>query len=203
MNLLGKPVTIERVVALRHLALLALSQEDLNFGRAPLEVSLSDMVVHRGALFDSSGQRVLFPQGSFHDRCYVALLDPNPRARWSHRAFWGFVSATREGPIILHSTDFPENCTGPTRLLPVPAERWKAALKDARAMRNSRFLESYHNLQIAMWQLEHDGDPRSEDLCNVLDHLSYRLTDQERADIDAEARDEEEPEEGRTKRART
>lgn len=181
MKMFGKPVTITRAVALRHLALATLRREDLRFGKQPLEVWLSDMVVHRGALFDSSGARVVFPEGDSYDRCRVALFDPTPNARWEHRAAWGFVPASREGRVVIQYTDYPEHCNGPTRLLQVSPEDWGRARREALAMQVSPFLEDiYRTLQSAVSRLDQIADPRREDLNDVLDHLFYALTDDER-----------------------
>jgi len=82
-------------------------------------LALSDQPVARGALFDASGARVLFPEGPAYDRCYVALIDPEPATvRWAHPAHWAFVPADGDGDVILRPTELPEHNTGPVRLLP-------------------------------------------------------------------------------------
>jgi hypothetical protein len=81
-------------------------------------LALSDQPVSRGALFDAAGARVPFPEGSVYDRCYVALLDPSPRMRWAHPAWWAFVPVGGEAPVELRDTELPENPSGPVRLLP-------------------------------------------------------------------------------------
>jgi hypothetical protein len=83
-------------------------------------LDLSDDAVPRGALFDMSGAPVPFPEGDEYGRCYVALIDPDTRLQWAHRAHWAFVPASGEGDIVVRETDFPEHAKGRVRLFPVP-----------------------------------------------------------------------------------
>jgi hypothetical protein len=85
-------------------------------------LDVSDQPVSRGSLFNAAGARVLFPEGDVFDRSYVALIDPEPTARWAHPAYWAFVPASGEGDVVLKDTDLPEHRTGPVRLLPVSLE---------------------------------------------------------------------------------
>jgi hypothetical protein len=82
-------------------------------------LDLSEEPVHRRALVDMSGERVPFPPGQAYDRCYVALIDPDTRAQWGHRAFWAFVPADGVGAVVIQPTDFPEHALGAVRLFPV------------------------------------------------------------------------------------
>jgi hypothetical protein len=82
-------------------------------------IFLSDQLVRRGALFDASGARVGFPEGDAYERCYVALVDPEPEARWGHPAYFAFVPADRAAPTQLCETLLPEHTGGSVRLLPV------------------------------------------------------------------------------------
>jgi hypothetical protein len=81
-------------------------------------LTLSDQPVMRGALFDAAGERVSFPEGTAYERCYVGLLDPAPTARWAHQAWWAFVPAGGEGPVVLRETQLPENSSGAVRMFP-------------------------------------------------------------------------------------
>lgn len=92
-----------------------LSAEQIQFER----MDLSDMPVRRGSLFNAVGERVAFPDGEPYRRCFVALIDPAPLARWAHRAYWAFVPAEGPGEVILVPTDWPEHSRGPVRLDPV------------------------------------------------------------------------------------
>lgn len=88
-------------------------------GKRCERLDVSDQPVRRGALFNAAGARVSFPEGKAFDRCYVALIDPDPRARWAHAAHWAFVPADGEGDVVLQKTELPESASGPVRLLPV------------------------------------------------------------------------------------
>lgn len=79
---------------------------------------ISDAPVHRGALFDAAGKRVPFPSQRAYDRCFVALVDPDENARWSHPAYWAFVPADGSGEVELRDTSLPEHDKGPVRLEP-------------------------------------------------------------------------------------
>jgi hypothetical protein len=84
---------------------------------------ISDAPVHRGALFDAAGRRVLFPEPAAYDRCTVVLVDPDRRARWAHDAWWAFVplgdDGTEQAPVVLRPTTLPEHERGPVRFYPV------------------------------------------------------------------------------------
>ena len=82
-------------------------------------LALSDQPVTRGALFNAAGSRVPFPEGHAYDRCYVALLDPSPKTRWAHPAWWLFVPVTGDEAVQLRETQLPESQSGSVRLLPV------------------------------------------------------------------------------------
>jgi hypothetical protein len=83
-------------------------------------LDLSDETVRRGTLFDMSGARVLFPKGKPYDRCYVALIDPDVAARWTHPAYWAFVPADGSDIVVIQPTERPEHASGQVRLRPVP-----------------------------------------------------------------------------------
>jgi hypothetical protein len=52
--------------------------------------------------FNASGARVPFPESPVDERCYVALIDPEPATtRWAHPAPWAFVPADGQGDVIL------------------------------------------------------------------------------------------------------
>jgi len=82
-------------------------------------LALSDQPVARGALFNAAGSRVPFPEGPAYERCYVALLDPSPKTRWAHPAWWLFVPVAGDEPVQLRETQLPESQSGSVRLLPV------------------------------------------------------------------------------------
>jgi len=82
-------------------------------------VCISELPVDRGTLFDMTGQRVSFPEGGGHDRCYVALLDSEPVAPWGHPAFWAFVPVDGRGDIVVSPTQFPANAKGSVRFIEV------------------------------------------------------------------------------------
>lgn len=82
-------------------------------------VCISELPVDRDALFDMTGQRVQFPEGKEHDRCYVALLDSEVAAPWGHPAFWAFVPVDGQGDIVVLPTQFPENAKGSIRFIEV------------------------------------------------------------------------------------
>lgn len=88
-------------------------------GKRCERIEVSDQPVARGALFDMAGARVRFPEGRAFDRCYVALVDPEPATRWGHPAHWAFVPADGEGDVVLQETLLPESSAGPVRLLSV------------------------------------------------------------------------------------
>jgi hypothetical protein len=79
-------------------------------------IHLSDAPVHRDALFDARGKRVAFPEGSAYERCFVALVDPDERARWAHPAHWAFIPADGSEPVEIRDTSLPEHPRGPVRL---------------------------------------------------------------------------------------
>ena len=82
-------------------------------------LALSDQPVARGALFDASGSRVPFPDGAAYERCYVALIDPEPATvRWAHPAHWAFIPVEEGGHLSLRETTLPEHEGGLVRLLP-------------------------------------------------------------------------------------
>lgn len=83
-------------------------------------LDVSDIPVHRGALFDMAGTRVPFPDGEAYESCYVALVDPHADAQWAHDAFWAFVPAAGDGDVVLTFTEFPEHALGAVRLRPEP-----------------------------------------------------------------------------------
>lgn len=83
-------------------------------------LDVSDIPVHRGSLFDMTGTRVAFPEGEPYESCYIALIDPDVDAQWAHPAFWAFVPAAGDGPVVVTSTDFPEHALGAVRLRPEP-----------------------------------------------------------------------------------
>lgn len=83
-------------------------------------IFLSDDLVRRGALFDASGARVTFPDGDAYERCFVALVDPDPEARWGHPAHFAFVPAGAGAKTVLSPTSLPEHPGSSVRLLPLP-----------------------------------------------------------------------------------
>lgn len=97
-------------------------REKIAADQIPCErLDISDVPVQRGALFDMSGVRVPFPAGPAYDICYVALVDPEPDAQWSHPACWAFVPVDGEGDVVVQPTDFPENAMGSVRLYRAPS----------------------------------------------------------------------------------
>ena len=82
-------------------------------------IEVSDAPVRRNALSDASGRRVPFPPEAVYDRCFVALVDPDTRARWAHPAFWAFVPADGSGAVELRETSLPEHPRGSVRLYSV------------------------------------------------------------------------------------
>lgn len=111
---------VPRVPAIGRVAALERVRETIAAKELVVEAwFLSDQPVTRGALFDASGVRVKFPEGTAYNRCYVALLDPSQRTRWAHPAWWAFVPVGGDGPVLLHETELPENPSGPVRMLPV------------------------------------------------------------------------------------
>jgi hypothetical protein len=107
--------TLDRAEVARHIE-QALHERELTYQK----LYISDAPVHRGALFDAAGKRVPFPPQRAYDRCFVALVDPDQNARWSHPAYWAFVPADGGGEIEIRDTSLPEHDKGPVRL-----ERWK------------------------------------------------------------------------------
>jgi hypothetical protein len=96
-------------------------KEQIDAAALPCErLDLSDKPVPRGALFDMSGARVPFPEGRAYDRCYVALIDPDAMARWTHPAYWAFVPAEGDEAVVVRPTERPELSSGQVRLSPVP-----------------------------------------------------------------------------------
>jgi hypothetical protein len=84
-----------------------------------IKIHLSDGLVERRQLFDASGVRVEFPSGTSFDRCFIALVDFEPNARWAHRAQFAFIPAG-ETAVEFRDTNLPEQSAGAVRLLPVP-----------------------------------------------------------------------------------
>lgn len=96
------------------------SVQALREGGVPFEqLFMSDQPLRRGALFDASGARVVFPEDAAYERCFVALADPDPGARWAHPASWVFVSAGGEAGAVLVATNLPEHPGSAVRFLPV------------------------------------------------------------------------------------
>ena len=82
-------------------------------------LDVSDKPVPRGTFFDMSGARVPFPEGEAYDHCYVALIDPDVAARWTHPAHFAFVPAGGNDAVVIQATDRPEHPSGQVRLFPV------------------------------------------------------------------------------------
>lgn len=76
---------------------------------------ISDAPARRGALFNAAGVRVPFPEGKAYDLCYIALVDPDHKARWGHPAHWAFVPMDDSG-VAIQDTNLPEHDKGPVRL---------------------------------------------------------------------------------------
>ncbi len=83
-------------------------------------LDVSDIPVHRGALFDMAGTRVPFPDGEAYESCYIALVDPHADAQWAHDAYWAFIPAAGDAEVILTPTELPEHALGAVRLRPEP-----------------------------------------------------------------------------------
>jgi hypothetical protein len=96
-------------------------REKLDAIKQPCErLDISEVPVPRGALFEMSGARVHFPEGTAYDTCYVALVDPDVAAQWGHPAFWAFVPVDGQAEVFLQPTEFPENASGSIRFFPEP-----------------------------------------------------------------------------------
>jgi hypothetical protein len=85
-------------------------------------LEISDAPLHRGTLFNAAGVRVVFPEGPAYERCYVALVDPDPMARWAHPAHWAFVPADGDGDVVLTPTNLPEHGKSAVLFLPAPEQ---------------------------------------------------------------------------------
>ncbi|MDI3282355.1 hypothetical protein [Polyangium sp. 15x6] len=85
-------------------------------------LEISDAPVRRGTLFNAANVRVPFPEGAAYERCYVALVDPEPMARWGHPAHWAFVPADGEGEVAFTETNLPEHGKSAVLFLPAPEE---------------------------------------------------------------------------------
>ncbi len=85
-------------------------------------LEISDAPVRRGTLFNAAGSRVSFPEGDRYERCYVALVDPEPMARWGHPAYWAFVPADGEDEVVFAPTNLPEHGKSAVLFLPAPEE---------------------------------------------------------------------------------
>jgi hypothetical protein len=103
----------------RALAAQRVREKIATAGLACERLDLSGRPVHRGALFDMSGERVPFPAGGAYDNCYVALIDPDAGLGWAHDAHWAFVPEDGDGDVVVQDTDLPEHGLGPVRLRPV------------------------------------------------------------------------------------
>jgi hypothetical protein len=79
---------------------------------------ISENPIARDALFDAAGARVPFPPDGRFERAYVALADPEARARWAHPAFWVFVAAGGEETRV-QPTEWPMHPKSPMTFLPV------------------------------------------------------------------------------------
>ncbi len=97
----------------------ALAQPEFDGHRDRVAITVSDAPVARNALSDAAGGRVAFPEDTVYDRCFVALVDPDPMALWAHPAWWAFVPADGMGPVALRKTRLPEHPRGGVRLYPV------------------------------------------------------------------------------------
>lgn len=106
--------TVRRVEALAIL-MLKIEREKIPCQR----LRISELPVDRDTLFDMTGKRVPFPETNKHDRCYVALLDPEIAAPWGHSALWAFVPVDGKDDIALLDTEFPENAKGSVRFIEV------------------------------------------------------------------------------------
>lgn len=80
-------------------------------------IKVSEQPAHDGQLFDALGEYVPFPKGSRYTRCFVVLLDPSPRTRWGHQAYWAFVPAGGEAEVVIRETELPEAAEGPLRMI--------------------------------------------------------------------------------------
>lgn len=99
---------------------LTLLQVKIEREKIPCQrLRISELPVDRDTLFDMTGKRVQFPETKHHDRCYVALLDPEITAPWGHTALWAFVPADGNGDIVMSDTEFPENAKGSIRFFEV------------------------------------------------------------------------------------
>ena len=83
---------------------------------------VSDRPVRRGGLRDASGAVVLFPEGASYDRCFVALFDPTPTARWAHPAHFAFVPADGSAPSEVAATTLPQHPLGPVHMIQLPED---------------------------------------------------------------------------------
>lgn len=97
----------------------AIAEQAIPYAR--LDISTSP--ARRGTLFDASGKRVAFPEGDAYERCYIGLVDPEPRTRWAHPAHWAFVPADGDGEVIFAATRLPEHAKSAVQFLPVPEEQ--------------------------------------------------------------------------------
>ncbi len=106
--------------ALRREEAVGLVRDSLSRNQIPCKrIRISELTVDRDSLFDMTGRRVKFPDGSAYERCYVALLDPEATSPWGHPAHWAFVPMDGVGDVIVSSTDFPENAKGSIRFIEV------------------------------------------------------------------------------------
>ncbi len=91
-------------------------------GIVPYEIMVSVDPVVEGALFDISGARPAWPEGSEYAWCYVAFVDPmeahdlktGSHTKWAHPAWLVFVPAMGEGETRVAPHDFPPHHTAPT-----------------------------------------------------------------------------------------
>ena len=89
----------------------------------PYSIRLSLNPVVEGALFDLSGQRPAWPDGSSYAYCYIAFVDPieahdyehHGHSKWAHPAWFAFVPALGEGPVLVSPSDFPPHPDAPNK----------------------------------------------------------------------------------------
>jgi hypothetical protein len=83
----------------------------------PYEMRFATEPVFEGALFDLSGSRPAWPDGSEYAWCYVAFINPieGRDCKWAHPAWFVFVPAMGEGKTLISPHDFPPHHTAPSR----------------------------------------------------------------------------------------